>query len=394
MTNSTAMRIRPDRLIVFFSAALACGAVAAGCAHKMSASANDGSAGADARAGTGGGGDGDGGGQGTGGQAAGGQGSGGRPDGAGGGQSSGGAPSAGGGAGGGGGSAGCPTSPPIDAEDAQLRDRCTKRIYLAGGDDFRLTYSVDEGQTWQQVQPVNIAGDDFVNDLAVGKGSIVVMGLPGVFASADGARSFAAVPALAGDSYGGEMVFGGGRFVLLDKTGTFLSTDGIAWSSQIPFPDNSYPNGFGGHYHGRAYGNQTYVFFQEVGQQSNVFRTFDGATWTEGKVWGPLQYKDASNANLAGSSNVIFDGSKFILYANYGGTAIYTSPDGSSWTRLPPLAVSLLLVVYQDGVFFGIGKDQLLFSQDGIAWTGVHAILPTETYNINGPRLAVGRILK
>jgi hypothetical protein len=320
----------------------------------------------------------------------------------------------------------CPTAPPAGTSDPAFRDRCTKRLYVAGGDDFRLTLSVDEGKTWQRVQPVNIAGDDFVNDVSVSNGVVTFIGLPGAYASVDGGKTFAVVANVAHvgfNTYGGQFTAGPDRVVLTDNEGTYVSTDGLAWTAQNPFPDNSHPKGFGGHYHGRAFGNQTYVIFQDNG----AFRTFDGNVWTQGvlaagdlreivfaggkfvgvgsnmtgafsttstdgKTWSAPQYKDAAGASLAGQPTVVFDGTRFMIFTVYGGKAAYTSPDGATWTK-HTLTVDLTTAVFEDGVFFGIGGGKLWFSADGLVWTGVHDLAPDETNNINGPRLAVGRVL-
>jgi len=179
---------------------------------------------------------------------------------------------------------GCPSAPPVDTENPQVRDACTKRVYLMGGDNFRLLVSIDEGKTWQTVQPVNIDGDDYVNDIVVARGIVTMIGLPGLYASTDGAKTFTAAPNISRpgtfDSYGGEIVFGAGNFFMTDQSGTYTSTDGQTWKSVTPFPDNSFPNEFGKHFHGRAYGNQIYVLLQDGG----AVRTFNGTTWWQGAL--------------------------------------------------------------------------------------------------------------
>lgn len=320
----------------------------------------------------------------------------------------------------------CPTAAPFDSDDADIRDRCTKRIYVYGGDDYRIVWSVDEGQTWHQAQPANIDGDDFVNDMLVEKGVVNMVGLPGTFASLDGAQTFTMIPGLPKapgfDSYGGHFLYGAGRSIVLVSAGTFISNDGVTWMAQVPFPPDTSRNGFNGHFHGHAYGNKTFVFTQDLGK----IRTYDGTTWiettigdtsasidqmafgngvfvmasdtsgsgtftatsTDGRTW-TKQFKDSTNANLNGATIVVFDGAKFILY----GAATYTSTDGATWKmvagRLPPK-----VAVYQDGVFFGMGGNKLLFSPDGLTWNGVHDIASNEKSDVNGPRVTVGRVLK
>jgi hypothetical protein len=322
------------------------------------------------------------------------------------------------------GGVGCPTAAPFNANDPTIRDNCTKRIYLAGGDDFRLTASVDEGKTWQRVQPANIAGDDYVNDIAVKNGVVIVVGLPGLYTSVDQGRTFSLVGNVSHNSfdpYGGLITPGPDQVLLTDNGGTYASPNGLAWTAQIPFPDNSHQSGFGGHYHGHAFGNQTYVIFQD----NNAVRTYDGKIWTEstlasvdfraivyatgkfvgvgsgpmgsgsatstnGKDW-TFQYKDAANANLAGQGCLTFDGTKFTMFA--AGNSAYTSTDGVSWTK-HAVTAGLEWVIFQEGAYFGVGAGKLWLSQDGLTWTSTHDFAANETSNINGSRLAVGRILK
>ena len=111
---------------------------------------------------------------------------------------------------------------------------------------------------------------------------------------------------------------------------------------------------------------------------------------TDGKSWSAPQTKDAAGGSLAGLRTVVFDGKQFIAYA---GRTAYTSPDGATWTKRA-LAIWLDLAVFQDGVFFGTGGGKLLASQDGFVWTATHVFGPDETNRINGPRIAVGRVLR
>lgn len=316
----------------------------------------------------------------------------------------------------------CPSAVPIDTEVSWIRDRCTKRIYVASGDDFRVTVSTDEGATWQRRQPANIPGDDVVTDVSIAHGVVAIIGLPGLHTSADGAATFSLVDNVAHngfDSYGGQIAYGAGRIVLTDFEGTYTSTDGLHYQAMTPFPGSPERNGFGKHYHGRAYGNQTFIFLQDQG----LIRVFDGATWTEdklngeltgavfgrgmfvvsgtdgsgyvitsgdGRTWTAPGRKDAGGEDLPVDSWVIFDGQQFILY---GYAVAYTSPDAVTWNK-HPLEVGLQTVVFQDAKYFGLGKGNLWFSTDGLAWTPKHQLGPDEKSDISPPHLAVGRVLE
>jgi len=290
---------------------------------------------------------------------------------------------------------------------------------------------VDDGGTWQTAQPTNIDGDDFVNSIEVGMGVVTVIGKPGLYTSLDGGRTFSLASMVKHDNfdtYGGQIHFDGGRFVLTDSEGTYLSTDGTSWQSQTPFPDASQPNGFGGHYHGFSYGNQTYLVFQDQGKE----RLFNGTTWYQGIILGAdyevsgaafgngkfvaVGYRDNSGPSFAATSTdgktwgelamgsagrdfgyleggVLFDGAKFRIYP--GGNISFTSSDGASWTEVA-LSNAVNRAVYLDGHYLGIdrGGKQILTSLDGVSWKGAYTLNAGETFDINGPRLAIGHVLK
>jgi hypothetical protein len=229
------------------------------------------------------------------------------------------------------------------------------------------------------------------------------------------------------DTYGGQINFGAGKFVLTDNQGTYASTDGITWSSQVPFSDASHGNGFGGHFHGVAYGKQKYLALQD----DALLRVYDGATWfqglmiesqygtaaaafgndefvvvgqndtgfftatsTDAESWGNVKLRDSANnvfSNLGGG--VLFDGTTFHAYTQYSNQVGYTSSDGLSWTKVA-LSNNIDAAAYLDGHYFGAGDGKLWVSSNGISWTAVHTLTAQETFKINGPRVAVGRVLK
>ncbi len=319
----------------------------------------------------------------------------------------------------------CPSALPVDTDDPAIRDQCTKWVYLAGGDHFRVIVSSDEGATWDSFSIHDIPGDDYVNNLRVAQGTISVIGLPGLWTSGDRGKKFGQVAAVSSngfDSYGGQINYGAGMSILTDNQGTYTSKDGSTWVAQTPFANMSKPNGFGGHYHGTAYGNQTYVVFQDGG----TFRTYDGKAWSEGvlpnksdtsgvafgngvfvavgskftmtsadgKTWSNERTTDASNAVFDNmGTGVVFDGKQFLAYTQSAPHVGYSSPDGLVWTKFKP-SHNIDAVACAEGRFFGTGEGQLLMSTDGTTWKGVHALTAQETFNINGPRVAMGRVLK
>jgi len=325
----------------------------------------------------------------------------------------------------------CPAAPPVDFDDAAMRAKCGKLVYVAGGDHFHVLVSSDGASTWTSMSPAEVAGEDYVNNIVVARGVVGIIGLPGLYTSADGGKTFALVDAVSHngfDTYGGQFMYGAGQFVLTDNQGTYLSNDGLAWRSVVPFPDNSFPNAFGPHYHGSTFGAETYLVFQD----NAAYRTLKGTTWAQGvlvsadhdvggvafgngtfvvvgqaggamftmtspdgKTWGNAQTKDASGAAFTGgaSGGIIFDGAKFRAYRQYSDKVSYVSSDGTSWTKVT-LSNDVDAVAYADGHYFAVGDKNLLTSSDGVAWTMVHAFTAQETFAIYGPRVAVGYVLK
>lgn len=319
----------------------------------------------------------------------------------------------------------CPDAAPFDDGDDAIVQACATRIYIAGGDDSRVTISRDEGATWQSTRIADIDGDDFVNDIAVYRGVVLVIGLFGLWTDAgDGFVQSSDIASNGFDTYGGQFTRIADALLLTDNAGTYTTTDGTTWTMLDPFPDGSHGAGFGGHYHGTAFGDPIALIFQD-----QAYRRFDGAAWREdtlgdgfnvtgaafdgtrfvavgssdaagfvrtssdGLAWSDAITQDDSGQNLAEPwAGLVYDGTELRMYTIYSSTRGYASSDGSSWT---PIDVShgMSRVSVHDGVWFGEGEDKLLLSDDGLAWTESHALAPDETSFINGPRVAQGYVL-
>src|ERR1700722_1301162 len=76
----------------------------------------------------------------------------------------------------------CPTKAPASTADVA----CTKRVYVAGGDDNRVILSTDEGTTWQSFEIDHITGDDYINFISIQEGVILPTSLPGMYLSVYG----------------------------------------------------------------------------------------------------------------------------------------------------------------------------------------------------------------
>jgi hypothetical protein len=313
----------------------------------------------------------------------------------------------------------CPTKAPADTEDPSIRDRCTQMVYIAGGDNNTLIVSYD-GTSWNSFAVHDIPGDDYINFISVAQGVVTTTSLPGVYQSTDGAKNFTLVGSISHngfDTYGGQLDFGDKGLLLTDNEGTYLAADGVTWMRQSPFPGQSDKDGFGGHFHGTAFGNGAYVAFQDNG----TFRQFDGTSFFDGTASGMVdsvafgggvfvgvgggsvltspdgkQWTSQSSISNASPESILFDGAAFLAYDN--GT-VARSTDGKHWTT-SPLAngARVYTAAYYAGQYFAAGNsggtEALLLSSDGMNWSVAHATTSTETFNINGPRVALGRVLK
>ncbi|MEM9237177.1 MAG: PKD domain-containing protein, partial [Verrucomicrobiota bacterium] len=138
-----------------------------------------------------------------------------------------------------------------------------------------------------------------------------------------------------------------------------------------------------------AYGGGVLV---AVGDSSGTYRSStDAVTWSGGTL--------GANIRLKG---VVHDGGQFIAAgydydfsapAGWKG-AIYTSPDGSAWTRRHFLAEELRDVAYGGGLYVAVGDGGTIWSStDGLAWSpessGTAIDLDGVSYG-NGGFVAVG----
>ncbi len=328
----------------------------------------------------------------------------------------------------------CPASAPADFSDAAVAATCTRFVYLAGGDNTLVIASVDEGATWQSQHFHNIDGDDYVNNFAVYRGVTTASSLPGVFQSTDptggyndggpeagdAGITFGLVSAIVSggfDTYGGQLAVNGSGVFFADNQSSYVTKDEVTWSSLDA-------GGFGGHWYGTAASPTTYVALQGNG----TFRSYDGTTVTDGTLTltpaggndvaygggrfvavGGAQFTTSADAKTwtaagtivgdggAGFTNpnsILWDGTRFLAYA---GTTVAISADTRSWTFMK-LTARIDTAATSEGHFVAVGNlsnaEGILLSTDGLVWTMAHPFAASETANINGWRVGLGRVLK
>ncbi|HEX7260900.1 MAG TPA: PKD domain-containing protein, partial [Luteolibacter sp.] len=129
-----------------------------------------------------------------------------------------------------------------------------------------------------------------------------------------------------------------------------------------------------------------------VGESGGTYRTStDGVAWTGGAMGG--------NVYLNG---IIYSGSQFVAVGvdydfntSLWTGAIYTSPNGTTWTRRHFSGKELNEVAYGGGAYVAVGNSGAMWkSTDGISWSPVSSGITSENINAisygNGGFVAVG----
>ncbi len=165
----------------------------------------------------------------------------------------------------------------------------------------------------------------------------------------------------------GPMAYDGDVFVASSTSNYFYSRDGRLWEAADPLP--------------------TQIRMTEMvsapGKFVGVAKGYSLISANQGKSWQP--YPIAGNPDLSGVAygNGIFvaagrTGDFFSGFADLS-PALYTSPDGMTWTRraLPatlPYTAKISGVQFVDGAFYAFGDQTgILRSNDGLNWTVVLA---------------------
>jgi len=155
----------------------------------------------------------------------------------------------------------------------------------------------------------------------------------------------------------GKAIYANNLFVILSATTSStvaMSSDGIEWTTGT-LPASA-------QWVGIAYGNNTFVAVSSSAGAGGVSTSTNGATWAS---------RTPPSANLG---DVAFGAGLFVAVLS-GGTAVYTSPDGITWTpRSVGLTYSSTAIAYGNGKFVAVtgstsnNSDVVITSSDGITW--------------------------
>ena len=194
-----------------------------------------------------------------------------------------------------------------------------------------------DGITWtQQTSPINSR----LFDVTYANGLFFAVGDGGVITSPDGITWTAksTVYGLRG------IIYANGLFILVSTNGIYTSPDGITWTTRVYgyMMDVTYANGL----------------FVAVGYEV-ILTSTDAITWTK--------VIDDPAIDLY---SITYGNGLFVATGAQG--HIYTSPDGTNWTKqVSPVTNNYIFsVTYGNGIYVAVGESGVvLTSPDGINWT-------------------------
>ena len=213
---------------------------------------------------------------------------------------------------------------------------------------------------WEAItidMPPDRSSLDGLGGAAYADGRWVATGHPGILVSDDG-RSWSVLPGPPGRDgrrlpywpEAHDVAYGGGHWAVVGAGYAANSEDGVSW--QAHWQDVTQweiQNAV-------AFGDGQFV---AVGRQGAIFTSPDGATWTERDSGWNRELRD-----------IAFGGGRWVVVSDAG--LVLTSEDGVRWTRRDSTEHLRHLwgVAYGDGQFVAVGEaGVILTSADGLAWT-------------------------
>ena len=173
---------------------------------------------------------------------------------------------------------------------------------------YKISYSTD-GINWTTITPdINIKTE---HGIAFGNGKFVRSSSGSISYSVDGIN-WTNKNMRTGDIY-----FCNGNFYMshsYSDTEFYISSNGIDWDT-LSFPEETSIFGI-------AYGNGKYIIVGGEYNGSAIFTSTDGRSWSKETIG----YSGVSNL-----TGIAFSNGKFVVCSTSGW--LYTSPDGSNWSR-------------------------------------------------------------
>jgi hypothetical protein len=175
------------------------------------------------------------------------------------------------------------------------------------------------------------------------------------------------------------VTYGNNLFVGVGDGATLTSTDGTTWTEKST--DSEQPR-YG--LNSVTYGNNKFVAAGSYWEDYTdaIFTSPDGVTWTAQTSWTTSQFR---------LSSVTYCNNQFVAV----GSKIFSSPDGETWTeKYAGTKSNINSVTYGNNQFVAVGDSgTVLTSPDGTSWTtqssGTRLNLNSVTYG-NNQFIAVG----
>ena len=212
----------------------------------------------------------------------------------------------------------------------------------------------DDGINWNEISEGRgtLQFDNFLNDIAYGKGTLAAVGKGTIRYSKDG-FSFSDAENLPISKWTSlhDVEYSENGFIAVGVNGTILtSSDGVAWVLRDAGTEYDL--------YALVYGNGIHV---AVGLGGIVLTSPDGITWTK------------HNAGVPGYLwEIAYGNSLFIALGE--GDAILTSRDGITWVKQAPIPGQHIGCLAFDGERFVASGTCLATTKDGIDWEFIMAL--------------------
>lgn len=228
--------------------------------------------------------------------------------------------------------------------------------YIVGAQSVDTTSTSTDGTTWSAANSLNVT---FVTSFAYGNGVYVAVGSNGTLSSSTDRLTWTSRTSNIGANIITGIIYANSLFVAVGNGGKIsTSPDGITWTAQTSGFSTTNISGI-------TYGAGTFV---AVGASGKISTSTNGTTWSAQTPVGTV-----------GFQSVTYFNSLFVAGANSGGTGVYTSPDGVTWTaRTSGSGAIIQRPVIVSGILYFPCTNTFIYSSDAITWKT--KTLPSTTF--------------
>ena len=240
----------------------------------------------------------------------------------------------------------------------------------------------------------NVGQTQDLNSVAYGKNQFVAIGNNGYFLTSTNGITWTSL-ITGSTSFQNSIAYGNGRFIVVGEDPSMggnyqgvalASTDGTNWTKTdlaINLADFV------------TYGNKLFV---ALGATRTIFPsthvdTFKIISSADGIIWKNIYSAISSFDSFTNFHSIAYGDNQFVAVGN--GRSIYSSTDGSSWTKRDLPGWVLTSITYGGGQFVAVGWAGYVFSsRDGISWAGTRMDTTKDYISVaygNGQFVAVGK---